>query len=181
MKQCSKCGELKDLNEFGLDNQKKDKLRPSCRSCKKKTDALGFKNNKNKRLARNKEYYEENKAKLLNSQRDYYNENKKIISEKHKVYIETESGKKAKRKAGDNWTKANLHKKETHYAVHKAVKSGELHKPNTCTLCGCFDVKIEGHHYDYSKPLDVVWCCSKCHAKIHHSKDNTWQEDLKTY
>ncbi|NOQ37374.1 hypothetical protein GQ472_00670 [archaeon] len=54
--------------------------------------------------------------------------------------------------------------------LHNAVKSGTKDKPNNCTLC---DFKtddkrmIHGHHEDYSKPLDVIWVCRKCHNKIH--------------
>lgn len=48
-----------------------------------------------------------------------------------------------------------------------AIKSGKIVKYKICSICGKTDCNIHGHHYDYSKPLDVVWCCEHCHAIIH--------------
>lgn len=50
-------------------------------------------------------------------------------------------------------------------AVNKAVKSGRLIK-TPCVDCGSTK-RIEGHHPDYSKPLDVIWLCWKCHIERH--------------
>ena len=53
-------------------------------------------------------------------------------------------------------------------ALHTAVYSGVLvRKP--CEVCG--DAKSHGHHEDYSKPLDVVWLCSKHHGERHRKYD----------
>lgn len=55
-----------------------------------------------------------------------------------------------------------------HGKVALAVKNGELIKPLNCSVCGEEDF-LEGHHTDYSKPLDVIWVCKPCHTKIHNS------------
>lgn len=54
--------------------------------------------------------------------------------------------------------------------VRAAIVSGLLIRPKTCNRCGiepppCSDgrSRIQAHHHDYSKPLDVEWICSKCH------------------
>lgn len=55
-------------------------------------------------------------------------------------------------------------KNRARYLVGKALKKGELQR-QPCAICGA--TKVEAHHRDYSKPLDVVWLCRSCHFKIH--------------
>ena len=44
------------------------------------------------------------------------------------------------------------------------IKRGKvIRKP--CEACG--EEKSEGHHEDYSKPLEVKWLCRKCHLNHH--------------
>lgn len=52
-------------------------------------------------------------------------------------------------------------------AVNNAISDGRLIKPKVCSLCLLEGRQIEGHHNDYSEPLDVVWLCSACHKKMH--------------
>lgn len=48
-----------------------------------------------------------------------------------------------------------------------AVRLGRVVKPDHCSSC-LNGGKIQAHHPDYSKPLDVVWLCIKCHEGEHH-------------
>ena len=48
--------------------------------------------------------------------------------------------------------------------ANTALKAGKIKKPERCSMCG-ESLKLEMHHHDYAKPLDVVWLCPKCHAK----------------
>ena len=50
--------------------------------------------------------------------------------------------------------------------VHKEVQSGRLIRPKQCSLC-FVPCKPVAHHPDYSKPLEVVWVCRKCHSILH--------------
>lgn len=62
------------------------------------------------------------------------------------------------------------HRKPEMYQAHKtftlAVKHGRLQRGTTCEQCGS-DRHINGHHDDYSKPLEVRWLCGSCHTKHH--------------
>jgi hypothetical protein len=49
-------------------------------------------------------------------------------------------------------------------AVTTAVNGGKLVKL-PCEICG--DPKSQGHHDDYSMPLDVVWLCQAHHRERH--------------
>ncbi len=57
------------------------------------------------------------------------------------------------------------------YARNKAYRaqvSGLIEK-HPCVVCG--DTKVEKHHPDYSRPLDVIWLCPKHHRRLHVWKD----------
>lgn len=53
----------------------------------------------------------------------------------------------------------------------KAVRAGQVIRPNACEQCGKVPrsdaERIEGHHGDYGKPLDVAWLCIQCHRGRH--------------
>jgi len=68
----------------------------------------------------------------------------------------------------------NFYKKRNEYdkkwrTPDKTKASNEVQRklinPRICSLCGSIR-SIEGHHMDYSKPLEVIWCCSVCHHKF---------------
>lgn len=60
-------------------------------------------------------------------------------------------------------------KKPTHQNAYRvieaALKAGALEKPHSCSICNCPDTekRIEAHHYDYERPLEVTWLCPDCH------------------
>lgn len=61
-----------------------------------------------------------------------------------------------------------------HYAKQKArltlnyhVNAGNITKPLNCERCATNKTRIEGHHDDYSKPLEVMWLCTRCHGDRH--------------
>ncbi len=69
-----------------------------------------------------------------------------------------------------NYRAKNLEKYKAHQAVNSALKSGKLKKQN-CTICGTWE-KLESHHEDYSKPLDIIWFCSEHHKARHKELKN---------
>ncbi len=50
--------------------------------------------------------------------------------------------------------------------VNNAVRSGLLIKPDKCSMCHD-KCRVQGHHHDYDKPLDVIWVCIQCHGELH--------------
>jgi len=54
------------------------------------------------------------------------------------------------------------------YAVRKGVII-----PEPCEICGAFGQmrdgknKVQAHHDDYNKPLEIRWLCQKCHHEWH--------------
>lgn len=63
--------------------------------------------------------------------------------------------------------------KLAHSRLNHAVGSGKLTRPETCSRCGCSPEKdrlgrsrVEGHHPDHTKALEVEWICVSCHREI---------------
>jgi predicted nucleic acid-binding Zn-ribbon protein len=90
---------------------------------------------------------EQEKAKYLSRMRRIHGEGWKPRSERPKDPL-----KEVKRKAMVTY--------------RTALKRGKLTR-TPCHICG--DEKVEGHHPDYSRPLDVVWLCKAHHLAIHNS------------
>jgi hypothetical protein len=49
-----------------------------------------------------------------------------------------------------------------------ALAGGKLVRPDRCGVCSILCVP-DGHHEDYSKPLEVDWMCHQCHIDFHMS------------
>lgn len=65
---------------------------------------------------------------------------------------------------------------KAHDAVSNAVRDGRLFK-EPCLFCG--DDRVHGHHRDYTKPLDVIWLCAKCHRRLHANFPETAAHEPK--
>lgn len=52
-----------------------------------------------------------------------------------------------------------------HKATHKAIKQGELIK-GPCEICGTTN-NVNGHHDNYTKPLEIRWLCVRHHMALH--------------
>jgi len=63
----------------------------------------------------------------------------------------------------EKWQKDNPEKTRAHIKVRQALKAGKIRKG----VCFCGSKKTDGHHDDYSRPLEVVWLCRKHHLQKH--------------
>jgi len=68
-------------------------------------------------------------------------------------------------------------RRQAELQVQRAVKKGFL-KKQPCEICG--NIKSEGHHPDYSKPLEVIWLCSEHHNEVHLPSKKVWGECVDT-
>lgn len=62
-------------------------------------------------------------------------------------------------------------KRKARAMVNIRVERGTMYKPDTCERCGAGG-RIEGHHHDYDKPLEVEWLCEACHGIEHRKADH---------
>lgn len=85
-------------------------------------------------------------------------------------YSQTEAGKAARKKASAAYINRYPMKYAAHVITGNAIRGGKLAPASNCSICSSTE-KIEGHHDDYTKPLEVRWLCEKCHKEWHrHNK-----------
>lgn len=68
-----------------------------------------------------------------------------------------------------NWRHKNAEKAKCHAIVNDYIKRKVLIKPTKCSCCG-EEKELQAHHEDYSKPLEIIWLCAKCHSALHKQK-----------
>lgn len=140
------CGAIKQHDEFYVSQALK------CKECVKESVR--------KNRADKAEYY-----------RSYdkvrFKEDPRVLA-RHKRYQATPAGKDAIKRAQEKSRAKYPEKKKANIQVNNAVRDGRLYKPDSCSMCGRAKCRIDGHHTDYTKPLDVVWLCRKCHYAEHH-------------
>jgi len=66
--------------------------------------------------------------------------------------------------AKKKWAEKNPEKRRAQWAANNAVRDGKLIR-QPCEVCGATE-RIQKHHDDYSKPLEVRWLCIKHHAEL---------------
>jgi hypothetical protein len=67
--------------------------------------------------------------------------------------------------AKKNYRNTHPQKYKCEIDYNNALACGILN-PEPCIVCGA--IKTEGHHTNYSKPLDVIWLCRKHHLEEHN-------------
>ena len=144
-KVCFKCGKRRGITQFYKHSQMEDGYLNKCKECAKADSRDTYNTNR-----RDSEWL----LKERRRQRD--KEQKRRAEGKVKKYDRLEATRK--------WRQKNKLKQAAHNAVARALKNGILNK-SPCEVCS--KKKVESHHEDYSKPLEVVWLCSKHHSARH--------------
>ena len=145
LKTCFKCGDSLPRTEFYKHAQMADGLLGKCKKCTK-NDSTARRWNKIEEI---REYDRQRGRTKPHREkvRKYSHEHPEQICTYKNVYRQ----KYPQRTAARN-------------AVSNAVRDGHLVK-QPCEVCN--DTNSEGHHDDYSKPLQVRWLCD-FHHKQHH-------------
>lgn len=144
---CFKCSNSKPLNNFYAHAKMADGHLNKCKACTKKDTAQREARMANDPVWREKEL-ERHRIKAAK----YRAEGRKPNAE-------------AMRAAKEKYNKTNRLKRQAQAKALRAQKRGILvAKP--CEICGSTN-RIQGHHHDYLKPLEVIWLCPKHHGEKH--------------
>ena len=155
MKKCKSCEVTKPLEDFYKHEGQKDGRDNTCKECRKAKL-------RESRAADPDKFKEIDRLRYQNDPR---------VRERHRRYHKTEEGKASLRRSHKKWIEANEEKRAAHILLNNAIRDGRAVKPEACGDCGKTDCRIEGHHDDYAKPLEVKWLCRECHLR--HHKINT--------
>ncbi len=151
---CYTCKEKKSTSDFSSNKCSPDGYRYQCKLCSKKYRERWLKTIKGQEfLIRDRQRW-----------KDYYQENKKKVNDR--VY--TYQTKQKETPIGELKFRAGQ-------LIRYLKRKGKIIS-NPCCICG--DENTQGHHPDYSKPLEVAWLCSKHHKEVHYGKRRL---NLKVY
>ncbi len=145
MKQCFKCLLWKPLEDFYKHPMMADGRLGKCKECNKKD-------------------VRENWRKIV---KDPVRLQKERVRTREKMKRRREAGKQTQQSkaAHEKWAMNNKLKLKAGRLAAQAQKAGKLVKPARCQECRKPAARLEKHHEDYSKPLQVQWLCSACHGR----------------
>ena len=153
MKVCRECNTEKPLSDFYKHSKMADGHLNKCIECVK---------------SRVTKHREANLQKIQAYDKLRSNQPHRIMARKE--YAKTEQGKEAHRRGIKAYQERYPMRHAAHVITGNAIRDGKLIRTSNCSVCGSTE-KIEGHHDDYTKPLDVRWLCEKCHKEWHrHNK-----------
>lgn len=148
-KECRICKKIKHLEEFSRSKTGKYGYDAQCKKCRyARTGRAYFLKNKEKCYENAAKWNKKNRGVVNKRTRERYAIDKTHIIERDRRHAE---------------------KKKAQHLVQTYVNRGKIIKPKICSICNCESKRIEGHHADYSKPLEIIWVCNPCHHNIHKS------------
>lgn len=160
MKTCTKCKKTLPLDLFYRNRSAPDGRHSQCAECMK---------------ANTRRYMKQHREERRQYQRQY--------AAKFPERIE-ESNRKWRERHPDRHQQAHRADREIHVmevVARRAVKAAKANGtlvPQSCERCGS-TTRIEAHHEDYSKPLDVNWLCSGCHGDRHKEINQAARRNTK--
>lgn len=165
-KKCIKCYKTKLLKKFYKHSGMKDGHLNKCIDCCKIDVRLNYRLNidhyaiyekkraslPHRKIARDK-YAAEHHEKIYEIKKRWAKNNKDKVIKSHK-----------------KWLLNNKGKRKAHSILNYAIRKGEIIK-KACSVCEA--IKVDAHHDDYFKPLDVIWLCRKHHLEYHKKKESS--------
>lgn len=150
-KRCTRCGEIKPLDDFRKDSQTRDGHRAYCKECVSRAEQE-YRNRPDIRQKR----AEHRQANYGKRRYDYGDRYKGKYKETAVIAIE-------------RWHRNNPGAAQAHSAVYRAVRDGRLPHASDLACNQCGNQALDYHHHNgYSREhwLDVIPLCRSCHRNV---------------
>ncbi len=170
LKVCRQCNNPKPISLFRKDKRNKNGAGSPCIECYGKY--LANPEVKETSNLRCKKWYEDHKDEVSqkmrgNPQKILYDRERKLkVKEKTREYNKNYYLKNREKVLA--LAKKYKQKNQARWKLRDMVRRGKIEPPVDCQNCKQKQKRIEAHHTDYSKPLDVLWLCVSCHKKEHY-------------
>lgn len=138
---CGRCGDFYPKDGFYRNNRTVLGIKNECRACHNRTSI---------------------RSRNIDAKREMNREHMRRAKQR-----DPEKFRERARVAARN--RPDTPQRRARYLLNSAVSAGAIQRPDRCEICGRADLRIEGHHDDYARPLEVRWLCSECHG-IQHRK-----------
>jgi hypothetical protein len=182
VKTCNRCGAAKQLLDFPPDKQNTDGRKGKCRACvlarqrelraaHPETERAWVAANHERVLSQKRSHRERNSDRLRRENRERARrarsteeglERSRQVARRHyaknRIALLISDKQRAQR---------DRQKIRARNAVSRALRTGRLVRASSCSACGRTERKLQAHHADYARPLDVIWLCSPCHKREH--------------
>lgn len=158
-KLCIKCGLMKPIEAYYVHPQMRDGHLNKCKECVKSDVRSNYR--------KNIEYYRE------------YERGRAMLPRRVRArsdYTKTRRGMERQKAGREAYLERNPEKRVAHIKTGNAIRDGILVR-QPCEVCGA--ARVEAHHDDYSRPLDVRWLCTKHHCE-HHKNARRHHDALRT-
>ena len=185
MKQCHVCLVFKPIDDFyhsainrrhvgdGHDNRCKEcvknhakspEVRQRANELRRKRGISEKQKERTRQWQKKHDSTEQGKQQRRERGRKFYWANRDKCLSEQSLYRQTESFKKAVQTHREKYPE----RRKAQIAVMNAIAAKKLIRPAYCSICD-IPCKPEGHHFNYSLPLNVIWTCKKCHSAYHLS------------
>ena len=163
-KNCKHCGVEQSLSDYSPARESKDGHKHTCKACNRLARRHYYAEHTEAQRESGRRYYRRRvqqegasfRAAAAASARRYYRQNTEAVEARKRDRMAAEPDKTRARRL-----------------LRTAVLNGSIREPERCEACEGIG-RVEAHHADYSKPLEVAWLCVRCHRQAHSRYGAGW-------
>ena len=97
--------------------------------------------------------------------RQWYAANRKVHLARCHDYSRTAAGQTTRQRSRTK----HISQIRANTYLNNAIKDGRFKRGTVCVDCSR-ETFVEGHHSDYTQPLNVEWLCPTCHKRRHRKQ-----------